>query len=52
MKVMKDITLKKGVPSVYYLDKAGSFGKDDVEQTCTQIGRALDQLDCNIVLAS
>lgn len=52
MKVMKDIVEHKGVPHAFYLDKAGSFGKDDRDQTSTQIGRALDEIGCNIILAN
>ena len=50
MKVMKDITLKHGVPDAYYLDGAGYFGKVD-RDTDTQIGRALDELKCKALIA-
>ncbi|MBF0208524.1 MAG: ISNCY family transposase [Oligoflexia bacterium] len=51
MKVMKDIILRKGVPAAFYLDQAGYFGKDDRDQAHTQIGRALQELNCNVILA-
>jgi hypothetical protein len=51
MKVMKDITLKYGVPNAYYLDGAGYFGKVD-RDTETQIGRALEELGCRPLIAS
>lgn len=50
MKVMKDITLSKGIPHAYYLDGAGYFGKHDY-QVETQIGRALATLNCNVIIA-
>lgn len=50
MKVMKDITMKYGVPSMYYLDGAGYFGKVD-RDTETQIGRALEQLGSRVTIA-
>ena len=51
MKVMKDITLKYGVPDAFYLDGAGYFGKVD-RDTETQIGRALEELGCRALIAS
>lgn len=52
MKVMKDLIERNGVPHAFYLDKAGAFGKDDKDQTTTQVGRALEHLGCNIILAN
>ena len=52
MKVMKDIIEAKGVPHAFYLDKAGAFGKDDRDQSSTQIGRALNELGSDIILAN
>ena len=52
MKVMRDMIERDGVPHAFYLDKAGAFGKDDKDQTTTQIGRALEHLGCDIILAS
>lgn len=52
MKVMKDMIEENGVPHAFYLDKAGAFGKDDKDQTSTQIGRALKHLGCGIILAN
>jgi len=51
MKVMNDIIEKNGVPHAFYLDKAGAFGKDDRDQDSTQIGRALNDIGCDIILA-
>ena len=51
MKVMRDIIETEGVPHAFYLDKAGAFGKDDRDQTSTQIGRALNEINCDIILA-
>ncbi len=50
MKVMKDITIKHGVPNAYYLDGAGYFGKIDRDVE-TQIGRALEQLGSRALIA-
>jgi len=50
MKVMKEITLSYGVPSMYYLDGAGYFGKVDRDVE-TQIGRALEQLGSKVTIA-
>ena len=50
MKVMKDIVEKKGIPQSFYLDGAGYFGKHDRE-TNTQIGRALEELNCQCIIA-
>lgn len=50
MRVMRDITLKYGVPDAYYLDGAGYFGKVD-RDTETQIGRALEQLGSKALIA-
>ena len=52
MKVMKDIIESNGVPHAFYLDKAGAFGKDDRNQTSTQIGRALNELGSDVILAN
>jgi hypothetical protein len=52
MKVMEDIIKENGVPHAFYLDKAGAFGKDDRDQSATQIGRALSELGSNIILAN
>jgi len=52
MKVMKDIIDENGIPHAFYLDKAGAFGKDDRDQTSTQIGRALSAIGSNIILAN
>ena len=52
MKVMRDIVESDGIPHSFYLDKAGAFGKDDRDQTSTQIGRALNELNCDIILAN
>lgn len=51
MKVMKDIVLSKGIPGSFYLDQAGFFGKQDRDQSSTQIGRALEELGCEVILA-
>jgi hypothetical protein len=50
MKVMKEITITHGVPTMYYLDGAGYFGKVD-RDTETQIGRALEQLGSKALIA-
>lgn len=50
MKVMKDITIRYGVPDAYYLDGAGYFGKKD-RDTETQIGRALEALGAKVLIA-
>lgn len=50
MKVMKEITLNYGVPSMYYLDGAGYFGKVDRDVE-TQIGRALEQIGSRVTIA-
>ena len=50
MQVMMDITKSKGLPDAYYLDGAGYFGKHD-RQTETQIGRALESLGVNTIIA-
>jgi len=52
MKVMRDIIDENGVPHAFYLDKAGAFGKDDRDQTSTQIGRALSDIGSDIILAN
>jgi len=51
MKVMQSIVGKYGVPNSFYLDQAGYFGKTYREQDTSQIGRALDQIGCRIILA-
>lgn len=50
MKVMKDITINHGIPTMYYLDGAGYFGKVD-RDTETQIGRALEQIGSRVLIA-
>ena len=50
MKVMKEITSNYGVPTMYYLDGAGYFGKVDRDVE-TQIGRALEQLGSKALIA-
>lgn len=51
MKVMQSIVGKYGVPHAFYLDQAGYFGKTYREQDTSQIGRALEQINCRIILA-
>ena len=51
MKVMKEITMKHGVPTMYYLDGAGYFGKIDRDVE-TQIGRALEKIGASVSIAS
>jgi hypothetical protein len=51
LKVMRDIALDHGIPESYYLDQAGCFGKVYRKQTCTQVGRALKEVGCNVILA-
>lgn len=51
MKVMRDITQLHGVPTMYYLDGAGYFGKVDRDVE-TQIGRALEQIGSRVSIAS
>ena len=50
MKVMKEITINYGIPTMYYLDGAGYFGKVDRDVE-TQIGRALEQLGSRALIA-
>lgn len=52
MKVMRDIIQIHGIPHAFYLDKAGAFGKNDREQNSTQIGRALSNLNSEMILAN
>jgi hypothetical protein len=51
LKVMRDITLTFGTPEAYYLDQAGYFGKRDLANWDTQIGRALETLGSRAILA-
>ena len=50
MKVMKNIVSTYGVPHAFYLDGAGYFGKHD-RHTETQIGRALETINCECIIA-
>lgn len=50
MKVMKNIIEDYGTPKAFYLDGAGYFGKHDRE-TSTQIGRALETVNCECLIA-
>lgn len=52
MKAMKKIIQNKGIPHAFYLDRAGHFGKPYSDQNRTQIGRALEEVDCKVILAS
>jgi uncharacterized protein (DUF2267 family) len=51
MKVLKDIVQNNGIPDAFYFDQAGIYGKQDREWE-SQIARALDELDCELILAS
>ena len=51
LKVTRDITVNYGVPDAYYLDEAGYFGKKDRDQNHTQIGRALEDVNCRAIMA-
>jgi hypothetical protein len=51
MKVLKDIVQNNGIPDAFYFDQAGIYGKQDREWE-SQISRALDELDCELILAS
>lgn len=52
MKVMHDIVSDYGVPESFYLDQAGLYGKTYRDKDSTQIGRALDELNCTLLLAT
>ena len=49
---MRYIIELDGVPHAFYLDKACAFGNDDRDQSSTQIGRALNDIGCDIILAN
>jgi hypothetical protein len=51
MKVLKDIVQNNGIPDAFYFDQAGIYGKIDREWE-SQISRALDEIDCELILAS
>jgi transposase len=47
-----DIVAKHGLPEAFYVDQGKCFGKTYREQTSTQLGRALDELGCKMILAT
>jgi len=49
---IKKIIQNKGIPEAFYFDRAGHFGKPYLEQERTQIGRALKEIDCTVILAN
>lgn len=51
LKVMKDIINGNGVPEAFYLDQGACFGKTYREQGSTQVGRALGEVGCRMILA-
>lgn len=51
MKVLKDIVKNNGIPDAFYFDQAGIYGKQDREWE-SQIARALEEIDCELILAS
>jgi transposase InsO family protein len=51
-RVMRSIVETHGVPEAFYVDCAGHFGKFSQDQADTQIGRALQEIDSKIILAT
>lgn len=51
MKVLKDVVKSNGIPDAFYFDQAGIYGKQDREWD-SQIRRALDEINCELILAS
>ncbi len=52
LKAVHDITADHGVPEALYVDQGKCFGKTYWEQSTTQLGRALDEIGCRMILAS
>lgn len=51
LKTVHDMVAKYGVPEAFYLDQGKCFGKHYREQSTTQLGRALEEIGCRIILA-
>ncbi len=51
MKVIKEVIDKNGIPEAFYMDQAGIYGKVDRDWE-SQISRAFDQVNINLILAS
>jgi hypothetical protein len=51
MKVIMDVCSNHGIPEAFYMDEAAIFGKRDRDWN-SQISRALETLNCNLILAS
>jgi hypothetical protein len=51
MKVIREIVINHGIPEAFYMDEAAIFGKRDRDWN-SQIARALETLNCKLILAS
>lgn len=52
LKTVHDIVTEYGVPEAFYVDQGKCFGKHYREQSTTQLGRALSEVGCRMILAS
>jgi transposase InsO family protein len=52
LKCVHDIVAAHGLPEALYVDQGKCFGKVYREQSTTQLGRALEELGCQMILAS
>lgn len=52
LKSVHDIVAQHGLPESLYVDQGKCFGKVYREQSTTQLGRALEELGCRMILAS
>lgn len=52
LKSVHDIVALHGLPEAFYVDQGKCFGKIYRDQSTTQLGRALEELGCRMILAS
>lgn len=52
LKSVHDIVVEHGIPEAFYVDQGKCFGKIYREQSTTQLGRALEELGCRMILAT
>ena len=52
MKVIGDIIVRHGVPETFYMDQGACFGRIGWHQDATQVGRALKEVGCHLLLAT
>ena len=52
LKALRDLVVEHGAPDAFYLDQGACFGKIYRDQSHTQVGRAIEELNTKAILAT